>query len=1190
MRAASVLCFVGVCCGMAMAQPRQLGYYRQPTIHGDTIVFVAEGDLWKTTVEGGRASRLTSHPANEGSPRLSPDGTRVAFTGQYEGPTEVYVMPLTGGTPMRLTYDAERAAVAGWDGPRVLATTNRFATLPATQMTVIDPANGERTLIELAQASDGCYDNQHRLFFTRLPFQGSQTKRYQGGTAQNIWRWDGGDKEAVPLTGDFAGTSATPMCWQGRVYFISDRGGTMELWSMDAEGKGLKQHTRPDRPAGEPSLLGFDVKTPALSEGRVVYQRGADLWIHDIAKGSDRALAITLDSDFDQTRDNWIKKPMDYLSAAHLSPDGDRVALTARGQVFVAPKTQGRLVEASRKDGVRYREARFMPDGASLLTLSDESGEVEFWKLPPNGVGKPSQITDDAKVLRWEGVPSPDGKWLAHYDKNQKLWLLNVETKAQKQVAANPFDEFQDVRWAPDSRWFTYTTNAGNLNRQVMVYGVEDGSITPVTTDRFNSYDCVWSVDGKFLYLLSDRSLKTAGSPWGPMAPEPFFDNKTKVYQVALKQGVRSPFAPADELHTQADKKKEEARKKDDDKKKARDKKRDDKLEPAEPGDKPEKKPDQPDTEAKPADADSADADAGEGGKKPPKVKPVEIDLEGLADRITEVPVAPGNYYNLSCNDKRLYFMNRDGEKQPDLCFVEIAPKDVELKTLLRDINSYELSMDGKSILIHKRDALHIIEASVGANATLDDKNAVKLSGWTFPIIPREEWRQMFVEAWRLERDYFYDTGMHGLDWKAMLARYMPLVDRVSTREELSDLIAQMVGELSALHIFVRGGDVRQGTDQITPASLGGLLTRDEAAGGYRVERIYRCDPDTPERRSPLLAPGVDMSEGDIILDVNGRSALSVPDIAMLLRNQAGKQVLLHIRPQGGGNAAKDGEPPVDAEQPPNRADDPILEAPTPRDSQPDDGTRNVVITPISAASESDLRYHDWEHGRRIAVEAAGEGRIGYVHLRAMGAANMAEFVQGFYPVFNREGLIIDVRRNRGGNIDSWILSRLLRKAWFFWQPRVGEPYWNMQYAFRGHVAVLCDESTASDGEAFAEGIKRLKIGTVIGTRTWGGEIWLSSSNVLVDGGIATAAENGVFGPEGDWLIEGHGVDPDIVVDNLPHATFKGEDAQLTAAIRHLQRKMREEPIEPPKAPAHPNKAWKPSRMRAGEAVPATEK
>jgi tricorn protease len=389
----------------------------------------------------------------------------------------------------------------------------------------------------------------------------------------------------------------------------------------------------------------------------------------------------------------------------------------------------------------------------------------------------------------------------------------------------------------------------------------------------------------------------------------------------------------------------------------------------------------------------------------------------------------------------------------------------------------------------------------------------------------------MFAEAWRLMRDFFYDPNMHGVDWPATRAKYMPLVDRVRDRAELSDLIADMVGELSALHIFVVGGEFREGPDHIPPACLGAAWVRDEARAGYRLEHIYQSDSNFPEQLSPLAKSGLNLNEGDIIQAINGVPVLSVPHPASLLRNQEGRQMLLSVKPAG---------------------------------TQP---ARDLIVTPISMAQERDLRYSDWEYSRRRLTEEIGKGDIGYVHLRAMGPKDIATWAGEFYPVFNRQGLIIDVRHNGGGNIDSWILEKLLRKAWFYWQPRVGNATWNMQYAFRGHAVVLCDERTGSDGEALTEGFRRLGLGKVIGTRTWGGEIWLSFDNWLVDKGIASAAEFGVYGPEGKWLIEGHGVDPDLVVDNLPHSAFLGEDAQLQAAIHDLQEQIRLHPVPVPSRP-----------------------
>ena len=449
-------------------------------------------------------------------------------------------------------------------------------------------------------------------------------------------------------------------------------------------------------------------------------------------------------------------------------------------------------------------------------------------------------------------------------------------------------------------------------------------------------------------------------------------------------------------------------------------------------------------------------------------------------------------------------------------------------------------------MLVQKEDGLYVIEAAVAAAVDLAKKD-VSLADWTLTVNPREEWKQMFAEAWRMERDYFYDPKLHGVDWQAVRKKYEPLAERVASRAELADLTGQMVSELSALHIFVRGGDVRKGGDAFPPSSLGAVLTRDEEAGGYRIDHIYQSDPDRPEEAGPLSKPNVRVKEGDVIEAVNGKATLSVADIGVLLRRKASQQVVLRVKPDGGG------EP------------------------------RNVVVTPQDETDAADLRYHEWEFTRRTQVEDASKGRIGYVHLRAMGSEDFGDWAREFYPAFTRQGLIIDVRNNEGGNIDSWLIGRLLRKAWFYWSNRVGKaPMWNMQYAFRGHVVVLCNENTASDGEAFTEGVKRLNLGKVIGTRTWGGEIWLNSDDYLVDKGIATAAEFGVYGPEGTWLIENHGVDPDMVVDNLPHATFLGEDAQLKAAMAYLEKEIKEHPVEMPSQPPYPVKAF-PEKRAAGK-------
>jgi len=1116
-----ILALVFLLLPAALRAEETLGYYRFPAIHGDTIVFAAEGDLWRVDRRGGIATRLTTHPAEESHPAISPDGKTLAFSAAYEGPTEVYTMPVDGGLPVRRTFEGEGgrtgAVVVGWTpGGEVLYATAHESGLPGTELARVDPATGRRTLIPLAQASDGVYTPDGKtLFFTRFAFQGSHTKRYKGGTAQSLWRYshtsEDGDAEAVPLTADFPGTSRSPMLWQGRIYFVSDRDGTMNLWSMDENGKDLRQHTHHQ---------GWDVASPDLSDGRIVYQLGADLRIFDVAAGQDAPVPIRLISDFDQMRETWVRKPTGFLTAARLSPDGNRIVLTARGQVFVAPVKAGRMVEVTRKAGVRYREGRFLPDGKSVIALSDETGEVEFWKLPANGVGKTEQLTSDAKVLRWEGEPSPDGRWLAHHDKNQQLWLLDLKTRKQKRIAVSTaaFGQFQDLAWSPDSRWLAWAIPESNSFTRIYLYQVETGKTVPVTSNRFNSGSPAWSRDGKWLYFLSDRSLNTlVRSVWGPRQPDPYLTATTGIFGIALKKDTRSPFQPPDELH------------------------------PAKPKDKEEETP--PDTAGKDdkgkdkrKEKEKAKDEDKETGKKPPKVA---IDLDGLSSRLYEVPVPPGNYESLRAGEDHLFWISAQPGLQEDMQELEAVPFDwekIEPTTVLAGIEDYDLSADGKKLMLRKTDDFYVVDAgdaTAGGEGLSEkelEKARVDLSKWTFAFDPREQWQQMFREAWRLERDYFYDPKMHGVDWPGMLEKYRPLSLRVTSRGELDDLLGQMVSELSALHTFVRS-DPRKGDEDVEIASLGAELARDEAAGGWRITHVYRSDPDLPADAGPLRAPGVDVEDGDVIEAINGVSTLSTQDLGSLLRDQADKQVLLRVK-----------------------------DAKTRK-------SRDVVVKPVAPKDAADLRYGDWEVSRRMAVEEKGKGEIGYVHLRAMGGQDYTSWARDFYPVFDRPGLIIDVRNNRGGNIESWILAKLLRKAWFWWQPRTGEPYSNMPYAFRGHLVVLINEGTASDGEVFAEGIRRLKLGPVIGSRSWGGEIWLTSSNVLVDKGIATAAELGVYSPEGIWLIEGHGVDPDIAVENAPHATFEGKDAQLDAAIKYLQEKIKAEPVPVPKAPAYPNKA-----------------
>ena len=1125
--------------GLAAAPDRSEGYYRFPSIHGDTLVFTAEGDLWRASTAGGTAQRLTTHAGFELLPAISPDGKWVAFTAQYEGPQEVYVMPLTGGLPKRLTYEGEAALVRGWtpDG-KVLYATRHYATLPDNQLVAIDPLTGARTFVPLAQADEGVYDDRGTLYFTRYSFQGSHAKRYQGGTAQNLWKFAPGDAEAVQFHPDYKGASRWPMWVAGRIYFASERDGTSNLWSMKPDGSDLRQHTR---------HADFGVRSPQAQGDRIVYQNGADLWLFNTKTNQTARLALTLASDFDQTRETWVTKPADYLTASALSPDGDRAAFVVRGQVFVVPAGPGRIAEVTRQSGVRYRSVQFTPDGKSLLVLSDESGEVEFWKFPANGVGAGEQLTRDGQTLRMTGQLSPDGKWIAYTERDDDLLLFNLETKQTKLVAHSDFRDFvsPDFDWSPDSQWLAYVQTAPSGNPRIMLYSLATGEATPATSDRVISESPAFSPDGKWLYFLSDRAFTSlVSSPWGPRQPEPFLDKPVKVYQIALADETRSPFQPLDELAAD-EKKPTDPKKPDSDKSPApADGK---KPEPAATAKTDDAKPDS----AKPAVAADKPA-AAPGDKADPKpktpAKTTKVVLAGLMDRLWEVPLPAGNYRSLSATDKTLFLLDRDatatGPGGSRLLALEIKNKDVEPVTVATGVNGYRLSADGKKLLLAQGENHAVIDAAARA-AGDTTKSRLALGNLRFSYSPRESWRQMFTDAWRLHRDYFYARNMHGVDWPANLAKHLPLVDRVTDRAELNDLLNYLVSELSALHTDASGGDFRAVEPQIAVASLGARWSRDEAAGGYRLDRIYQSDPEFLDRRGPLLRPGLGIKQGDVITEINGTPTLAVPDAAALLRNQAGRQVLMKFKPTAGG--------------------EPFAR----------------VITPAPASEAANLRYTDWEYTRRLAVDEQSAGQIGYVHIRAMGTANFYEFVRGYYAANNKAGLILDLRHNRGGNIDSWLVARLMRPAWMWWSQRDGQAYPHLQHAFRGHLVVLVDAWSASDGETMPNAIRHLGLGKIIGTRTWGGGIWLTGSNTLVDRGVARAAEFGSFIPGEGWVIEGDGLTPDIIVDNTPAATFKGQDAQLEAAIKHLQERIAKDPKHlVPTPPALPDKSLPPAPSR----------
>ncbi|MEM6648538.1 MAG: S41 family peptidase, partial [Bacteroidota bacterium] len=950
----------------------------------------------------------------------------------------------------RVSWDSARPVAWAADG-RLIARTRAYAGLPDTRLILIDADTGDVEQVPLAQSAEVSLTSDGAMVFARLPRQGSNSRWYKGGLAQKLWRYTPSTDEAQPLTTDYPGTSRQPnVMADGRVYFLSDREGAMNIWSMTPDGADLQRHTTYDD---------WDIQELAGDGTTLIYRLGADLWTMNPATDANAKVPITLVSDREQMLTDWEDEPMRRLSDAAVAHDGKRVAFVSRGELFVAPVGSGRVVHASHNSGVRYRSVVFGADSSHVFALSDRSGELEWWRAALDGLTPPTRLTDGPAMLREDGTVSPNGRYLAQTDYDDRLWLVDTESGRTTKIA--DADVSGSVGWSPDSRYVVFSQSTPSLMSALHAYDTEDETTRVLTSDRFMDRNPVFSADGHWLYFISTRTWSSSvGSPWGERAPQPHFEDTAKLYAMPLRADAAFPFAAPDEL-----------------------------------------------AHAK-ADADTTRR-------------------WDLAHLLREVPMPAGSYFGLMANDKRLFM--RSGR---DLMALDLKPE-AEPVRVVQGAGYAELSPDGKNLLVSKGGSMYVIPSTSGKDAKLDDKKEVMMDGLRFAVDKRDEWTQIYHDAWRLHRDYFWDPNMHGVDWETMRDKYAALLPRVGARQELSDLQAMLVSELSLLHSSAGGGDVRREDLNVSPASLGGHFERDADTGGFRLVHRYASDPDLPDQRSPLAHPDVQIEEGSVILAVNGQQASEAMHLGQLLMDQAGKHVRLAVQ-------------------------------------DPDGTEREVIVTPMSSGAAFNLRYHEWEHTRRLQTHDASDGTIGYVHLRSMGRGDINQWTREFYSQTNRQGLIVDVRHNNGGNIDSWVLSQLLRRAWSYFQPRRGAPSGNMQYSYNGHLVVLVDERTASDGEAFADGFRRLGLGESIGMRTWGGEVWLTSSNRQVDGGIARASEIGVYGPEGEWLIEGWGFVPDQTVDNLPHATFNGQDAQLEAAIAHLQALIAEDPRVMPEPPAYP--------------------
>lgn len=1081
-------------CLLLMTQPvlASPGYYRYPTLHNDTLVFTAEGDLWKMKLGEQYAQRLTTHPAEEKEASISPDGNWVAFVANYSGTPEVHIIPIQGGVAKRITFENVGVKVQGWSADSKILYSYNGRVGPAGNWTLkqVDPTTLIATPIPLADAVEGSIASDDKtLYFTQFGLQISSdnARAYKGGAKGELWKYTlESNKEATLLTRKHKGSARSPMISNERLYFISNQSGSDNLWSMKLNGRDQQQHTQ---------YTDWEVRNARVNGNKIVYQLGADIKIFDIPSKESTLVDITLTSDFPGLRERWVNKPLKNLTSSKQAGDAKKVVLTARGRVAIAATDGSRLIEVATPKNSRTRKAILSHDTKSVYALNDSSGELEIWQYPVDGSQEGEQLTFDGNIFRWDLYLSPDGKSIAHDDKNGDLWLLNLKTKENKKVLSNNAGYFPiaSLVWSGDSQLIALTHADIKAERsQILLLDVMGNKHQILTSEKYASFSPTFSNDSSWLYFLSDRHFNSSPrSPWGDRNMGANFDRRTQIFAIALKENVEFPFEQPTEL---------------------------DELKDAEPV-------------ADEKDTDENESDTSDKSKTEDQPKE-SVDWENIAQRLWQVPVEPGNYSKLLANKTFLYVLDKitEPKSQATLKAIKIEPNS-KPQTFLGSVQSFSLSDDSETLFIQKTGSkkdMFLVKAAAKFSSTAKNIK-VNTSDWKLHVNPKQEWQQIFHDAWLMHRDSLFDEDMRGLDWAAIKQKYLPLLVRLTDRRELNDIFEQMMGELNALHSQVRGGEFPIDSNAAKAATLGAQYSHTKQ--GVKIAHIYINDPELINRLSPLAKPGVNVKVGDIISAINGHKIENISDIVKALQNKAGKQVLLNLV----------------------RADEQI----------------KTVVRPSSTREDYYNRYFDWVTQNQQKVHQADD-ELGYLHLRAMGPGDVATFAREFYAQYKKQGLIIDVRRNNGGNVDSWILEKLLKRAWSFWQVRGGEPYTNMQQTFRGHLVVLADQYTYSDGETFTAGIKALELGTVIGKQTAGAGVWLTGRNRQTDGGMARVAEFPVYAMDGQWLTEGRGISPDIEVDNLPYATFNGEDAQLQTAIKLLKKKIKKSPIKPLKIKPFP--------------------
>lgn len=1058
---------------------------RFPDVNGDLVVFVYAGDIWSVSAQGGSARKLTSHAGMELFPKISPDGKWIAFSGEYSGSRQVYVMPSQGGTPRQLTYYNDAGVmpprggydyvVLDWtaDSRSIMVRVNRTPWGERMgKYVLVDLEGGLERPLAIPEAGGGRLSPDNRkVVYTPIEREFRTWKRTKGGRAQDVWIYDLEKNVSKRLT-DFPGTDQHPLWFQDKIYFVSDRDRVLNFFSYDLKTEAVEAVSH---------FQDYDVLWPSGRKGQVVFEKGGQLHVLDLVSGNSRRLKVDLDFDNPNVLP-FFKGVAGDISrfGSSISPSGKRAVFDARGDIFTVPAEKGRTENLTRSQGVREFYPVWSPDGRWIACYSDESGDYELMLLDPSGREKPRALTKGHKIWKYPVVWSPDSSRLAFSDKNQRLQIVDVQ--GGKITVADTADlrEITDYDWSPDSKWLVYGKNAPNGQAAIWLYSLESGKAQMLLGSRYANFNPVFSKDGRYLYFVSLRDFNWTFSDYD-------FDyvwtNSSRIYAVSLDASAPNLFVDKNDVEeVKVEENKQDTKVKKDVKKETNDE--------------------------KPA---------------PSKMK---VDFSGADERVMVLPLPPGDYQTVAELDGKLIYFGDNVLKQFDLD----SRKD---EVILAGIQGGAVSADGKKLLYRVGGDFGITDIRPGLKI---GDGRLDLSGLTMKIEPLKEWRQIFHEGWRIFRDWFYVRNMHGVDWEAMRKKYEVMLPSLGHRADLDFIFGEMVGELNAGHTYVNWGDFQR-VRRMDTGLLGAELEADKAAGHYRIKKIYRSENWNERTRSPLTELGVDVKEGDYLLRLNGSEVKLSDNPYRFLENTVGQRIEITVSAKATG-----------------------------------EGPRTSWIKPTR--SELDLMAFDWVESRRSLVDKLSGGRIGYIHVPDTADDGHREFAKALYAQADKEAWIIDDRYNGGGYDPAKMTELLSKKVTSYWQSRGVRLRRAPTFALDGPKVMLINHYSSSGGDNFPYLFKKLNLGKLIGTRTWGGLVGYSWSPGLVDGPSFAVPMNGIVGTDGQWAVEGVGIYPDIEVYDRPEEIAKGNDPCIEAAVKTLLDELKKNPpAKVPLSPADPDRS-----------------